>query len=343
MRTGTVVPMEYVRMSMGESPFWCSYPECKYRSKASQQIKQHVGTHVGPFSCNFGDCKYKCSTTKQIVRHVKEHIKSFSCNFGDCEYKCSTPRKIVAHVERHIDPFRYPCTFPGCDFRSAYKGGITSHMKTHSPEGQISRKKQEYRVNKLLKKWGYTADLEVTINASKDNCVQDTHKHYAKLDFTIVNCVNAILILEIDENQHYWYNLSCEFSRMSNVRASLMKAGYELPIYWIRYSPTGNYHVGAHEVEFSRSEREDALKAKLDKLCSPDFVPEHQVHIHYMFYDLISEQAGPKIMTDYDFPAFLKECVSWCFVPKQPKMFPDFKNVVKLYDNTNTTWRYRRL
>lgn len=276
---------------MGELPCWCSYPACEYRSKSSQQIIHHVGTHVGPFSCNF----------------------------GDCEYTCSTPQKIVAHVKRHIYPFRYSCTFPGCSFRSAYKNSVVGHIKTHSLEGQIRCKKQENRVHKLLKRWGYTADLEVTINASRGNCLQDTQKYYSKLDFTIVNCVNAILILEIDENQHHWYNVSCEFSRMSNVRASLMKAGYELPIYWIRYSPIGKYHVGTDEVEITRQEREAALKAKLDELCSPDFVPEHQVNLHYMYYDLISEHDGPTIMTDCDFPDALKECVSWCFVPKQPK------------------------
>lgn len=283
--------MKYVRICMGELPFRCSYPDCDYKCSTSRSIVAHVGTHTGPFSCNF----------------------------GDCEYQCSTPQQIVAHVKRHIDPFPYPCNFPGCNFRSAYKNNITSHMKTHSPEGQIRHKMQENRVNRLLKKWGYTADVEVTINASRNNCVQDTQRYYSNLDFTIVNCVKAILILEVDEFQHQSYNISCEFCRMADVRASLIGAGYELPIYWLRYSPTGEYHVGTNEVEFSRLEREVVLKAKLDELCSPDFVPEHQVNIHYAFYDLISEEGGPKIMTDCDFPDALRECVSWSFVPKQPK------------------------
>lgn len=185
-------------------------------------------------------------------------------------------------------------------------------MKTHTLEGQIRRKKQELRVTKILNEWGYTADPEVTINASRTNCVQDTQRYYSRLDFTIINCVNAVLILEVDEDQHTWYNISCEFSRMSDVRTSLLTAGYEVPIYWIRYNPNGKYHIGSEQVKTFRPKRELALKAKLEELCSPDFVPENQVNIHYMYYDLISKEIGPEIMTDTDFPEALTECVTWC-------------------------------
>lgn len=80
----------------------------------------------------------------------------------------------------------------------------------------------------------YTVDCETTINALSGRCLTDTQRYFSRLDFIIVNCVNAICILEVDEDQHYWYNLSCEMSRMADVRASLALAGYTLPIYWIR-------------------------------------------------------------------------------------------------------------
>ena len=38
-----------------------------------------------------------------------------------------------------------------------------------------------------------------------------------------------------------------------------------------------------------------------------DFVPDEQENIHYMFYDLISEELGPAIMVESDFPEHLQE------------------------------------
>lgn len=211
----------------------------------------------------------------------------------------------------HTGQKPYSCTFPGCDYRSCRSGDLQTHATTHTPEGQIRRKKQENRVNEALKKWGYAADVETTINAANQNCLADTQRYYSRLDFRIVNCTSATLILEVDEEQHSWYNLSCEFSRMSDVRASLVKAGYELPIYWIRYNPNGKYRVGSKQVEIPTKERELALKEHLERLCDIAFVPNNEVNIHYMYYDLVSEQSGPEIMCDPDFPEAYKECTSW--------------------------------
>ena len=96
---------------------------------------------------------------------------------------------------------------------------------------------------------------------------------------------------------------------MSDVRASLMTAGYELPIYWIRYSPTGKYHVDFDEVKVPRAERELSLKAKLDEVCSPNFEPKHQVQVHYLYYDLMSKEMGPSIQYDPDFPEAMRGCL----------------------------------
>lgn len=98
---------------------------------------------------------------------------------------------------------------------------------------------------------------------------------------------------------------------MSDVRTSLMKAGYELPIYWIRYNPNGKYNVDFEEVKISREKRELALKAKLEELCSPEYKPKNEVSIHYMYYDLMSEEMGPEIMYDEAFPEVMREVVSW--------------------------------
>lgn len=115
----------------------------------------------------------------------------------------------------------------------------------------------------------------------------------------------------MDEEQHTWYNLSCEFSRMVDVTASLATSGYDLPIYWIRYSPNGTYHVDSGKQKMDRVAREAKLKAHLEFLCSPDFDPQNKMTVHYMFYDLQSREDGPIILDDADFPEVMKPFVTW--------------------------------
>ena len=299
----------------GEKPFACTIDGCDFKSNQLGNLRAHMRAHTGekPFACMADGCGFKCTISGNLRRHMMTHTgeKPFSCTIDGCDYMCTTSRDLRTHMMTHTGKKPFACTIDGCDFRSTSSSGLRKHMRTHTLQGQIRRKKQENRVNKLLKEWGYTADPEVTINVSRNKCVEDTQRFYSRLDFTIVNCVNAMLILEVDEDQHLWYNLSCEFSRMSDIRASLVAAGYEIPIYWIRYNPNGKYHVGSDHVKIARPRREEALKAKMEELCSLEFVPEKQVNIHYMFYDLISNENGPSILMDSDFPEVLEECVTW--------------------------------
>jgi hypothetical protein len=275
----------------------------------------HMRTHTKerPFPCPREGCDYRSADHSTLVKHVRIHdnIKPFSCDFPGCNYATVESGSLTKHKRVHTGEKPYICPHEWCDFRAAESGTLTKHKMTHSLLGQIRQKKQEKRVNNLLGEWGFTVDRELTINASMGKCLNDTQRHFSRIDFVIVNCVNAIVILEVDEDQHYWYNLSCEFSRMSDVRASLVKAGYTLPIHWIRYNPNGKYHVDSEQVKTYRPRREVALKAKLEELCSPDFRPANQVNIHYMFYDLKNTRDGPCILEDPEFPGPLRDCVTW--------------------------------
>ena len=265
------------------------------------------------YKCDFDGCDYSCCRSYNLIRHKRTHTgeKPYKCDFDGCGYACSNCGDLGKHKRIHTGEKPYTCDFDGCDFSSSRSNTLAVHKRTHTVEGQIRRKKQEDRVHKLLKKWGYTVDVETTIKAKSSNCLVDTKRYFSRIDFHIVNCTNMILLLECDEDQHNWYNLSCEFSRMSDVRASLLKAGYTVPIYWIRYNPNGKYHIGDEQVKTFRPEREIELKNHLEKICSYDFTPGNQVNIHYMYYDLISEKTGPEIIMNVDFPSVLKECVSW--------------------------------
>ena len=156
-------------------------------------------------------------------------------------------------------------------------GSLKKHMLTHTVEGQIRRKKQENRLNTLLKEWGYTVDCETTINAKAGQCLTDTQRYFSRLDFRVVECVKAICIVECDEDQHFWYNLSCEMSRMADVRAALALAGYTLPIYWIRYAPTGKYCVEGKQVKIPRKQRGSAERTPRQSLFSRLYA--HQTNV----------------------------------------------------------------
>lgn len=318
-------------------------PECEYVAVSLWQLTTHARTHSGirPFACDVGACEKTFSTKSILTKHRLTHfdIRPYACSQCEktfsqnthrilherthstqkvlfcqlCDFSCNNPSHLLNHKKRHLGIKNHICGFGGwCEYKSITSYELKSHKKTHTIEGQIRRKKQEHRLNTMLKEWGYNVDVELTINAKMGKCLADTDRYFSRIDFVVINCVNAILILECDEDARSWYSLKCEFSRMTDVGASLALAGYTAPIYWLRYNPNGKYHIGGEQVKMHRPKREAALKKHLAKLCSPEFQPKHQVNIHYMFYDLGSEEAGPAIMSDPDFPAVVKPYVSWC-------------------------------
>lgn len=290
--------------------------------------------HAGSYAllCDIAGCSYKRFGKSSLHAHkmlehphlhersrvikanntpstTKQYGHPFACD--KCGIPFSTKDLLAIHIIKHTNKYPFACDFVGCDKSFSSQGELNKHKKTHTIEGQIRQKKQENRLNKKLKEWGYVVDCETTINALSGKCLTDTQRYFSRLDFRIVNCVNAICIIECDENSHFFYEVKCEMSRMADVRASLAIAGYTLPIYWIRYSPCGKYYVGSKQIKIERPDRENMLEEHLARVCSPDFTPKYQENVHYLFYDLVSKKEGPQIMRDPDFPDAMKELVSW--------------------------------
>jgi hypothetical protein len=169
----------------------------------------------------------------------------------------------------------------------------------HSVEGVKRQKKQENRVRTLLAEWGFVVDEEITINVGRNDCVSDTDRQCARVDFVVVSCTSCILIVECDEDQHYWYQVSCECSRMNDVTASLRIAQCIKPVYFLRYSPNGAFEIdGVRHSRVARHVREDHLKKRIMEI-SDGREPEQLLTIEYLFYD--AEDDMPLVVMEGDY------------------------------------------
>ena len=163
------------------------------------------------FKCDHGDCEYRTSKPSYLRAHKRYHIshpgwKILTCDYEGCGLQFS-PRRLVLHKLTHTGETRFKCDYEGCESNFSQSSHLTRHKKTHTITGQIRRKTQEYNLNNKLKEWGFTVDVETTINAKKSDCLNDTNRYYSRLDYHVINCTSAILLIECDEDQHAWYCL----------------------------------------------------------------------------------------------------------------------------------------
>ncbi|CAN0419346.1 unnamed protein product, partial [Ectocarpus sp. 8 AP-2014] len=277
-------------MHCDERNFVCTHPGCEYASKTKRVLQTHLRMHAEDKTFVCEQCGFATVYRSAFDFHKRRHSddKRYVCDEDGCDYKSISGTSLKVHKMSHTGIYPHVCNFPGCGYKCGLKNDLVRHMVTHSLDAQTKRLKQESRVYEKLREWGFSVDRETVVNASRGGCVHDTMRHFSRLDFHIVNCTNAILIVECDEMQHQWYNLSCEMGRMVDIRAALVLAGYTLPVYWIRYSPNGKYFVGHEQIEIRRPQREEELRRHIDSVCSPDFIPTRDTCIHYMYYDLIS-------------------------------------------------------
>ena len=110
-----------------------------------------------------------------------------------------------------------------------------------------------------------------------------------------------MIFLEVDEDGHESYNLSCELRRVMDVHRSLVLEGNTLPVAFIRYNPNA-FKVDGKTKRTSKYVREKAL---VDAMRNWEF--KRDFEILYMYYD--EDSSAPSILSDPEYDESVKELV----------------------------------
>jgi hypothetical protein len=128
------------------------------------------------------------------------------------------------------------------------------------------------------------------------------------IDFVIIEN-GKIIFLEIDENQHVSYQVSCELKRMTDVHSACLIEGNTLPIHFIRYNPH-RCSIGDIVAKVSRKVRESLLVNTIQQLLKRESSPP--LSIHYMFYD-VSTTGELMITSDPEFSESAQKLIAGVF------------------------------
>jgi len=303
----------HTRTHTGERPFICTAEGCDSTFSDNSTLAKHRLTHTGekPFKCNYSGCNASFSIKGNLGVHQRIHtgLKPYKCEFENCNSAFTQKVDLIKHFRVHTGEKPFICTAEGCDSTFARSHHLKNHVQRfHSVEGSKRQKKQENRVRTLLQEWDFVVDEEIQINVARKDCVPDTDRQFARVDFVVVSCTSCILILECDENQHYWYELACECSRMADIVTALRIAGCEKSIHFLRYSPNGAFEIdGVRHSRVARTVREDHLKARIQEISDgPE--PEQLLTIEYLFYDADKDDM-PLVLMEDDYPEALAASV----------------------------------
>ena len=309
--------VNHKRTHTGDKPFICEFKGCNATFTQNANLITHKRIHTGekPFACDFKGCNATFTQNGNLITHKRIHTgeKSFACDFTGCGAIFAHSSTLVNHTRTHTGEKPFACEFDDCDATFTQRPHLARHFQSmHSVEGVKRQKKQENRVRTLLGEWDFIIDEEITVNVGRNDCVPDTERKYARVDFVVVSCTSCILMVECDEDQHYWYQVSCECSRMADITAALRIAGCAKPIYFLRYSPNGAFEIdGVRHSRVARITREDHLKARILEISNgPE--PEQLLTIEYLFYD--AEDNMPLVVMEDDYPEALAASV----VPSPP-------------------------
>lgn len=294
-----------------EKPLLCDIDNCNYRAKEHSTIKahqmRHHGTQEKTIECPRCDLKFyfKNDLNQHMMTHL--NLRPHKCPEEDCNYSATFSTTLKRHLLLHSGERPFCCLEENCGYTFNRSEALKTHMfMNHTKEGQGRRKKEEQRIAKLLEKNNIRFKREHYIDFRCGIEQEDRDGACCYIDFLIdIYDENDILLgfvfLEIDENQHEDYEVSCETRRMMDVYRSLIIDGNSFPILFIRYNPNA-YQIEGKKSKLTKVSKEAQL---IKTLKNVDL--EKSFGIMYMFYN--TEEEIPCVFNHPDYNRVLHSCL----------------------------------
>ena len=205
-------------------------------------------------------------------------------------------------MRTHTNEKPYVCTTEGCDYRAAQSANLKAHFYYyHTTEGNAARHREEEIIKKVLIENGFDFKREHQVDLK---CALPGAT-FARGDFVLV-FGDTVVFLEVDEEQHKSYGVSCDVRRMADIAASLRIEGNTMRIAFVRYNPHG-FQVGGVTKPTKRKDRHARLVDVLSSLRreSTEDITESDVRIFYLFYD-VDEDGVPSIFENDEYDSQAK-------------------------------------
>lgn len=303
-----------------EKPYNCKFENCTSSFCSSSELNAHVNRihHKKKYKCEY--CNILLSSIDSLKEHVRrKHTKIYThkCSYTECDAQFYTSVELNTHVKRchtlertficnlcplkfymnkdlkrHKNDVHYLKELYKCDVCTLgfkRKEALTNHYKyTHTEEGIQIRKRKEHDIAKLLDECNIQYKREHHVDLK---CINGDDT-FCRIDFLIIKN-GVVIFLEIDEQQHSWYSLSCETRRMAQIYQTLMIENNTLPVVFLRYNPDV-FYVDGKKCKLAKNRRHEILIEEINK-CSN--ITKNVVK--YLFYDTI--EGKPTILNDTEY------------------------------------------
>ena len=259
-------------------PHKCNLCEWATKSKDVRDLHHHIwkehGVGLNPLDKKCEICGYQTYRNYDFTRHCSRHSGGKVYHCDKCSYSTHRKDTLRNHICKNSEERPYKCD--ECSNAYRYSDSLRRHKYYHhTKEGQRQLKKKQNSVRELLESRRTQFVEEHCLNFS---CFS-TDGRRAFVDFIIPKSWGSIF-LEVDEDQHCWYDPTCETRRMMDIYTSVCEQCQS--VCFVRYNPD-NY-FDASGVKYNMQERREILMAVIEH-----HHPRTAFEVMYLFYNLNSE------------------------------------------------------
>lgn len=290
------------RKHSGARPYKCDFEDCGKSFGWLSNLKVHLKIHLNirTFLCDREGCNAKFIESGALVKHKQMHagIKPFACTFDGCNERFTQRVNLKVHMYLHTGERPHRCQAQDCDAAFTMSHELKRHIfHWHTVEGQVRKKQAEGQIFRLLQNNGILFKEQHHIDFTCMGADREGHRCF--IDFLIEvkgadGKTVGFIFLEVDEQQHTWYNVSCELRRMTDVHRTLVLEGNTFPVIFIRYNPHA-FSVNGRKRKITSVARQASL---INCIKSANF--ERPFSVQYMYYDVLGSQPQVFKHPEYD-------------------------------------------